>query len=213
MVGGYHPQGSRARIEIPHLTKENQIMKIVNAMVGTLLLATAPIAAQAEDMSYSYVDAGYTEVDIDNGPTGDGFGLRGSVGFAENFFIFADYSSFDFDGGVDVDLYSVGLGGRIGIADDVDLVGRAGYVEADASAGGFSIDDDGYLVSAGVRAQVAEGFELEGNVIYTDFGGNADDTAVAVAARYFFTENFAVGTEYQLSDDADTLFAGVRFSF
>jgi len=188
-------------------------MKIVNAMVGTLVLAAAPIAAQAEDMSYSYVDLGYTEVDIDNGPTGDGFGLRGSVGIAENFFLFADYSSIDFSGGVDIDLYSVGLGGRIDIAEDVDLVGRAGYAKADASAGGFSVDDDGYLVSAGVRAQVAEGFELEGNVIYTDFGGNADDTAVAIAGRYFFTKNFAVGAEYQLSDDADTLFAGVRFSF
>lgn len=188
-------------------------MKIMNVMVGTLLLATAPIAAQAEDMSYSFIDLGYTEVDIDNGPTGDGVGLRGSVGFAENFFVFADYAMFDFSGGVDVDLYSVGFGGHLAIADSVDLVGRAGYAKADASAGGFSVDDSGYLISAGIRAEVADGFELEGNVIYTDFGGGADDTAVAVAARYFFTKNFAVGAEYQLSDDADTLFAGVRFSF
>lgn len=188
-------------------------MKILNVMVGALLLAAAPIAAQAEEMSYSYIDLGYNEVDIDGGPTGDGIGLRGSVGFAENFFVFADYSMFDFSGGVDVDLYSIGFGGRLEIADQVDLVGRLGYAKADASAGGFSIDDSGYLVSAGVRAQVADGFELEGHVIYTDFGGGADDTAVAVAARYFFTKNFAVGAEYQLSDDADTLFAGVRFSF
>lgn len=187
-------------------------MKIVNAMVGTLLLAAAPIAAQAEDMSYSFLDLGYAETNLDGGPTGDGFGLRGSFGFAENFFAFADYLTQDFDP-IDVDVYSVGLGGHLQIAESVDLVGKAGYLKADASAGGLSADDDGYLVSAGVRARPAQQFELEGNVIYRDFGGGADDTAVAVGARYFFTDMFAVGAEYEMSDDADTIFAGIRLSF
>lgn len=212
MVDGYHPQGSRMRIGIPHLTKENQIMKIVNAMAGTLLLAAAPIAAQAEDMSYSFIDLGYAETNLDGGPTGDGFGLRGSIGFAENFFAFADYLNQDFSG-IDFDIYTVGLGGHLDIAESVDLVGRVGYVDANASFGGLSADESGYLVSAGVRAQPAKQFELEGNVIYRDLGSGADDTAVAVGARYFFTDLFAVGAEYELSDDADTWFAGVRLSF
>ncbi len=187
-------------------------MKIVNAMVGTLLLAAAPLAAQAEDMSYSYVDLGWLSTDIDNGPTADGFGLRGSIGFAENFFAFAEYSNQQVSG-VDVDQYAVGLGGRFGISENVDLVGRAGYIQADASSGGFSIDDDGYLVSAGIRGRVADGFELEGHVIHRDFGGGSDDTSVAVGGRYFFTENFAVGAEYEMADDANTILAGVRFAF
>jgi hypothetical protein len=41
-------------------------------------------------------------------------------------------------------------------------------------------------------------------------GGDADDTAVAIGARYFFTDLFAVTAEYELSDDAGTWFAGVR---
>jgi hypothetical protein len=188
-------------------------MKFMTATIGSLLLAALPFAAQAEDISYSYIDLGYNEVNIDNGPTGDGFGLRGSVGIAENFFVFADYSSFDFDGGLDVDLYSVGLGGKISVAEDVDLVGRIGYAEVDASFEGFSGDESGYTVAGGVRSRITEGLELEGNVIYTDLGGGADDTALAVAGRYFFTKNFAIGAEYQVSDDADTIFAGVRFSF
>jgi hypothetical protein len=189
-------------------------MKIMNALVGSFLLAAVPLAAQAEGMSYSYVDLGYTEIDIDGAPTGDGFGLRGSVGFAENFFVSADYASFSFPGSVDLDYYTVGLGGRIGVSDSVDLVGRAAYAKADASAGGgLSIDDDGYQVSAGARGEVADGFELEGNVIYTDFGSGADDTELAVGARYFFTENFAVGAEFRTGDDAETIFAGVRFAF
>ena len=212
VVGGYLPQGNRARIGIPHSTKENLIMKILNAMVGTLLLAAAPIAAQAEDMSYSFIDLGYSELNFDGGPTGDGFGVRGSIGFAENFFGFADYQSLDFSLG-DLDIYSIGLGGRMEIAESVDLVGKVGYLKADVSSDGLSGDESGYLVSAGVRARPASQFELEGNVIYRDFGSGSDDTAVAVAARYFFTDMFAIGAEYEMSDDQDIWFAGVRLSF
>ncbi|MEX1994697.1 MAG: outer membrane beta-barrel protein [Steroidobacteraceae bacterium] len=187
-------------------------MKIVNAMVGSLLLAAVPLAAQAEDMSYSYIDLGYAETDVDGGPTGDGFGVRGSVGFAENFFVFADYLSQDF-GFVDVDVYSVGLGAHLGIAENVDLVGRVGYLEADASASGLSGNVDGYLVAAGLRTRLADSFELEGNVIYRDLGSGADDTAIAIGGRYFFTDGVAVGAEYEHGDDGSTIFAGVRFSF
>ena len=186
-------------------------MKMVNAMVGTLLLAAAPIAAQAEDMSYSFIDLGYAETNLDGGPTGDGFGARGSIGFAENFFGFADYLTQDF-GLQDIDIYSIGLGGHMDLSDSVDLVGRVGYLSANASNDGASAED-GFMASAGVRARPAQQFELEGNVIYRDLGGGADDTAVAVGARYFFTDMFAVGAEYEMSDDADTWFAGVRLSF
>lgn len=187
-------------------------MKIATALLGSLVLSALPLAAQAEDMSYSFIDLGYSEANLDGGPTGDGFGVRGSIGFAENFFGFADYLSQDFSG-LDIDIYSIGLGGRMEIAESVDLVGKVGYLKADVSSGGLSGDESGYLVSAGVRARPASQFELEGNVVYRDFGSGADDTAVAVAARYFFTDMFAIGAEYEMSDDQDIWFAGVRLSF
>lgn len=188
-------------------------MKIVKALVGTALLAVAPLAAQADEMSYSFVDLGWLNVNPDGAGSEDGFGLRGSIGFAENFFGYAEYTNFDV-AGVDIDQYSVGLGGYYGISERADLVGRIGYAKAEADAGPLgSFDDDGYEVAAGIRGQVAEGFELEGNVIYTDFGGNADDTALGVGGRYFFTDNFAVGAEYRVSDDADTAIVSVRFAF
>ena len=68
-------------------------MKLGKVVLGSLMLASAPLAAMADDMSYSYVDAAYVETDIDGAPSADGFGLRGSVGFAENWFVFANYSS------------------------------------------------------------------------------------------------------------------------
>ncbi len=193
-------------------------MKILKAMVGSLMLAALPLAAQAEDMSYSYVEVGYVSTDIDSlSESADGIGVRGSVGFAENFFGFAEYATQEAEvGGIDIDVdqMSVGLGGRFGISEKVDLVGRIGYTEVDVSGGGASTDADGYLVSAGVRGQVAEDFELEGHVIHVDLGSQGgDDTSLAVGGRYFFTENFAAGAEYQFGDDADTWILGVRFTF
>lgn len=189
-------------------------MKFIKAMTANLLLAALPLASHAEEMSYSFVDLGYVETDIDGlGPTADGFALRGSIGFAEHYFAFAEYSSQSVSG-VDLDQTTVGLGGHYGLSDKLDLVGRTGWFKAKASGFGVSFDDDGYLVSAGLRGKVGESVELEGSVIYTDLGGSGgDDTAVAVGGRYFFTRNFAVGAEYQKGSDASTILAGVRYSF
>jgi hypothetical protein len=189
-------------------------MKFLNAMTAGLMLAALPLASHAEDMSYSFVDLGYVETDIDGGgPTLDGFALRGSIGFAEHYFAFAEYSSQSVSG-VDLDLTTVGLGGHYGLSDSLDLVGRAGWYKADVSGGGASLDEDGYLLSAGLRGKLGESVELEGSVIYTDLGGSGgDDTAVAVAGRYYFTENFAVGAEYQQGSDTSTILLGGRYSF
>jgi hypothetical protein len=187
-------------------------MKFAKVMLGSTLLALAPLTALADDMSYSYVDLGYVSSDIAGAPSADGLGLRGSVGFAENWFVFGEYSNQDL-AGVDIDQFAVGLGGHYGLSETIDLVGRLGYIDAEASAGGANVSVDGYLVSAGLRGQVTDAFELEGRVDYTDFGDNGDDTALAIAGRYFFTNQFAVGAEFATSDDVDSYFVGVRWSF
>ena len=189
-------------------------MKILNAMTAGLMLAALPLASHAEDMSYSYVELSWLQTDIE-GVSGnpDGFGLRGSISFAEHYFGFAEYSNQSLSG-ADLDLITVGLGGYYGLSDNLDLVGRAGWLNVDVSGPGGSFDDDGYLVSAGLRGKVGTSVELEGSVIYTDLGGsNGDDTAFAVAGRYYFTENFAVGAEYQEGSDSSTILLGGRYSF
>lgn len=188
-------------------------MKFVKPVLGALLLAVSPLAALADDMSYSYVDLGYISSDIEGAPSADGLALRGSVGFAENWYVFGEYSNQDL-AGVDIDQFAVGLGGHYGLNDALDLVGRVGYVDAEASAGGASISVDGFLVSAGLRGRIADSFELEGRADYTDLGDDGgDDTALAIAGRYFFTDQFALGAELSSSDDVESYFVGVRWSF
>ena len=189
-------------------------MKILKAMTASMLLAALPLASHAEDMSYSNVDLGYVNTDIDGiGPSFDGFGVRGSVGFAENYFAFAEYSRVSASG-ADLDQTTVGLGGHYGLSDNLDLVGRAGWFKAKVSGGGLSADDDGYMVSAGLRGKVGDKVELEGGLMYSDLGGtNGDETTGVVGGRYFFTDTFALGAEYQHSSDASSYVVGVRFTF
>jgi hypothetical protein len=183
-------------------------------MIGGLLLAAAPLAAMADDMSYSYVDLGYAQTDIDGvGPSADGFGLGGSIGFAQNWFAFAGYSAESVQG-IDIDQISVGFGGHYGFTDNLDLVGRVGYIEVNLDAGGgLNADDNGYLLDAGLRGRVGDAVELEGGVQYTDLSDGGDDTALYVGGRFHFNKTWALGAEYASGDNASSIFAYVRASF
>jgi hypothetical protein len=180
-------------------------------MLGSLMLAAAPLAALADDMSYNYVDAAYVQTDIDGvGPSADGFALRGSIGFADNWFAFAEYASQSVQG-IDLDTTAVGLGGHYGLNEQLDVVGGVGWFSADVSPG-FS--DDGYLLNLGLRGRVTEGVELEGGVRYTDLGGNnGDDTAFYAGGRFHFNKTWALGAEYQSGEDSSSILAYVRASF
>ncbi len=197
-------------------------MTIVKAMVGGLALVAAPMLAQAaDDMSYRYFQVGYLETDIDSvDETVDGFGTRGSFGFAENFFVFTEFNSQEFkESGlkVEFDQLAVGLGGHYPLNENIDLVGRIGYAKAEVEVtfGGISddADDSGYLAGAGLRGQVGDSVELEFGVIHQDYGQGLDDTGFEVMGRYYFTPRWAASLEYQDIGDFSSILAGVRYSF
>ena len=186
-------------------------MKLAKAVIGGLVLAAAPLAAMAEGMSYSYVEADYVDIDVDDAPSGDGFALRGSVGFLDNLFAFADYVDGSVDV-IDIENIAVGIGGHYPLGKNFDATGRIGYTETDLSSGPFSASDDGYLLSLGLRGQMSQ-FEAEGNVIYTDLSDGGDETAFEVTGRWNFTDMFSAGISYRMADDANVMFAGVRLSW
>jgi hypothetical protein len=197
-------------------------MKIATAVAGTLALAALPLAAQADDMSYRYFQAGYMETDIDDfGGTGDldGFATRGSIGFAENFFVFTEYSNQGVDeGGVDVTLKQlvVGLGGHYGLSENLDLVGRVGYADLTLDIDGAGIespDESGFMAGGGLRGRIGEHVEIEGGVVYYDYNDVLDEIGGEILARYHFNDRWALTFEYQALDDVSTIMGGVRISF
>lgn len=189
--------------------------KLLSALATTTALL--PFLAQAEGLSYSYVDAAYINTDIDQfDEEVDGFALRGSFEITEQVFVFAGYSNQStevFGTDIDVEQMNLGLGYAWPIGPSADIYGKVGYVSAEVDAGGFDADDDGYLLGVGLRGRPADQIELEGAVNYTDLSDSGDTTTFGVGARWYFTEQFAVGVEGEFGDDANTYGVGVRWNF
>jgi predicted porin len=193
-------------------------MNQTRALGLAVALLALPLAAQAEDkVSYNFVDAAYLVVDIDGlSKDADGFGLRGSVELTDNIFLFASYvdlSAKVFGFNVDEQDYAVGVGYDWSMSDTMSLYGKVAWVRAEGDAAGFSVDEDGFSLGVGLRAFVLDPLELEGAITYADLGDFGDSTTLGLAARYYFTKQFAVGVEAGLSDDATSYGVGVRFQW
>jgi len=193
-------------------------MNKTRALGLAVALLALPLAAQAEDkISYNYVDAAYAVVDIDGfSKDADGFALRGSLELGENFFLFASYLDLSLSAGgfsADEQDYGVGVGYAWSVSDTMDLYGKLAWVRAEGDALDFSVDEDGFSVGVGIRAFVLDPLELEGAVTYTDLGDFGDSTGVGLAARWYFTDHFAVGAEVGLSDDTTSYGLGLRFQW
>jgi len=188
---------------------------ILALLAATLTLA--PLFARAEGPSYSLVEAGYVVTDIDDfDEEFDGFLLRGSFEFVENWFLYARYldqSAEVFDIDVDATQAALGVGYAFPLTEAMDLYGKLGYTEVEVEAFDESADDDGYELSVGLRGSVMEQLELEGALNYVDLSDSGDDTSLGLAARWYFMPQFALGIEGEFGDDANSYGFGVRWEF
>lgn len=178
-----------------------------------------PVATQAADFDYSFVDlallphvqveAGNTDVD------GDGFQLRGSLAVSSNFFVLAQLQDFDLDHGLDVTRWMVGGGGHWPLNNNIDLVGSVGVVRLNVDVGRFDDHDTGVFLGSRVRAKVAPRVELEGGVEYVsaEVGDAGNDVYLVGEGRYHFNDQFSVGALLNFSSDVETLGVYGRFSF
>jgi Ax21 family sulfation-dependent quorum factor len=175
-------------------------------------LAAAPIAANAGDLSYSYLEAGYLRADPDDFGAEDGFGLHGSGAITDNLHAFAGYDRISIDlGGDDFNLSNtrIGLGWNQAVSDNVDLVARVAWERVDAD----EVDDgNGYSVEVGVRGAITPNFEGSAAVRYTDIE-DSDDTQLVLGAQYKFSPTWGLVAEAGIGSDGNTVFVGPRVSF
>jgi Outer membrane protein beta-barrel domain len=192
----------------------------VRKLIWAIAALAGMASAHAGDLSYTYAEGGFGRVDMDSIDTGDGYFVGGSVAFGTNWLGYAEWSTSSFDqSGVsaDVDEIQVGFGGHFPISRDVDFVGRLAYVDekVDVSSpiGGASADDNGYMLSAGVRGHVVDKLDLMGSVDYVDLGDSGTDTGLALRGLYEFTDMFSLGARVGFSDDVTSYGVFARFSF
>lgn len=171
------------------------------------MLGLAGAGNAVAELSYTYVEGGYFDVDIDDSNAdGDGFGIAGSVAITDMFHLFGDYATADLDGpgggDVDFDTWQVGGGLNLAMAENLDFVGRLSYLSAEVDFPGFgSADDDGFGLYGGLRGRLTAPVELEGGIAYADLDDAGDDTSLVLGGRYYFNESLALGLSADIGDD------------
>lgn len=173
------------------------------------LVALAPFAASADDVSYSYADISYQIGSIDPGGVDiDGFALEASGAFGDHWFVSFDYSDYSMDPVGDLSL----MGLYFGWQNDM-FFAKLGYVDGEAV--GFS--DSGYGFDLGVRSMVSDAFELNGHVGYSDIGNFETFTNYGIGAVWYFGDNMGVSFNYDMMsgdfNDVDSMGVGFRFNF
>ena len=196
--------------------------KILSVLAASAALA--PFMAQAEGLSYTYLEAGYLNTDIDEfNETVGGWGLKGSFEFTDNIFAFAEYTdqSASIRGGnIDLAGWNVGAGYAWPIADQTDIYGTIGYVSVDADLPSryndlIDVDpeDDGYSLGLGIRTRFAESFEVEGTAQYANLSDFGDEFDFGIYGRWYVTDMLAFGVGYNIGDETSTFLGTVRLEF
>lgn len=193
-----------------------------------VLAAALPMSAQASELSYSFVELDYLNSTngVTDGFSGQGldttgYGVRGSFGFAENFYVSAGYSQGDLDNlsFIDNDKWNVGFGYHRSMYDQADWFVEAGYTKA--SSNEPVLDDSFYNVSAGIRGSISDHFEGIAKLSYNDGADNNGaffpqyDSAfsASVGLQWRINEMWGIVGEIQAYEDATDYTVGVRASF
>ncbi|HSD74404.1 MAG TPA: outer membrane beta-barrel protein [Steroidobacteraceae bacterium] len=181
-----------------------------------------PGLSQAAGLSYSYVEGGYGETEIDNDVSADGDGYRvaASLAIGPTYHVVAEYSTADlevdnFNIDASVDTISVGFGYNYPINPHADVIGRVLYVQSDFEVDSpfFDVDSDdsGIGFQMRLRGEVMERAEIEGGIDYVDVGDA--DTTLVLEGRYFLTQALALGAGIEIGDDTTSYGVTLRFNF
>ncbi len=184
---------------------------------STLLVIFFAFSASvyADELSYTYVQIGYGEAELDNsgGIDGDGPSIFGSAAVSENFHIFGEYGTADFGLGVDLNQLEAGLGYNTALSENLDIVGRLAYVNMEVDSPLGSVDENGYAVGVGLRGKVSERVELNGGLDFVDLDESDSETRAKAGFLFNFTDSFSVGANGAWWDDITVYQLVARFDF
>ena len=179
------------------------------------LAALLPLGAQAAELDYSYIEAGYNRVDAHGSDAdADGPAINTSVALGESFFLYGGYSANDIDDSpADVDVSRIGLGWRHGLASGSDLLLKANYIKADVGGVPINLDAEGYEAEVGLRTAHGDNFESYVALGWQDGGDFDGDVYATLGGQYKFNPAWGIAASATHRDGANEFFVGPRFSF
>jgi Ax21 family sulfation-dependent quorum factor len=177
------------------------------------LLLALPLAASAAELDYSYLEGGYVDYGVSDGPDAEGWLIGGSFALGDQLHLYGSHVQADIDHSdlFEADVSRLGLGWNTGISGNSDLVVRANYLKLDSNFPGA--DSDGYEAEVGVRSALTPRFETYAAAGYVDTGRGDGDLMGKLGAQFKFSPRWGLVADATLSDDANQFFVGPRLSF
>lgn len=184
----------------------------MNKGIIAVAIAAAPLAALADSPSYDYAQGSLVgqassvgSADVDY----FGFGVEGSYEFTPGFFGQASYTNMsDEVGNTDVDqsMWTIGAGYIFYDEMDTNAYVKADLRNGNVEAGSLDDDFDGYSVAFGVRSQLSQQLELNGELGYADM---EDDGQFELTAGFVYS----LMNDWGLSVDVTTSDGDMGYSF
>jgi hypothetical protein len=192
------------------LAKKETVM-LRSILVVLLVVFSASVSAQG--YNYNYVQGSYGRVDLDGAGfdvDGDGFGMSASFAIDDNFHVFGEYQTADFNFGANLKLLELGAGYHTSIAPNLDVYANLGYLNFDTNGGA---DDDALSVGLGLRGAVSNAVELFGGLDYINFDKSDGETRANAGFNLALTEIFGVGLKASFWDDVNIFQINARMYF
>jgi Ax21 family sulfation-dependent quorum factor len=189
-------------------------------LLAALAAAVLPLAAQAGDLSYTFLQGGYGYSNSNSGHNAHGWSGDGSAAIGQHFQITGGISRSDHDfTGATGNGWSLGGGFHTSISDQTDFIADVGYHQARFD--GVSGDVKTWSGEAGVRTALAPRFEGWATAGYahgrSDIGdisrGSNGRVFGALGGQFKLDKNWGLVGEAQLTNKGQGYFVGPRFSF
>jgi Ax21 family sulfation-dependent quorum factor len=192
-------------------------------LAGLLAAVAAVPAAQANELSYSYLEGGYLRTEPRHG-LGDAEGWRfgGSAALGSRFHLFGSHSRQDVDlpritpgqpqliwGNVDVDQTTLGFGYHHPISDRADLVAQLAYEKIEM----LGLKDEGGSLEVGLRGLLGERVEGWAMLGHVDARYRGSDTYARLGGQYKFSRSWGLVAEGKFHGGDNQFFFGPRLSF
>lgn len=196
-----------------------------HSLIALGLLAALPFAASASELSYNYVEGGYTRIN-GAGAKIDGLAVNGSVALGSRFHVFGGYEASDieatginlgtgetFRSDLDFDRWNLGFGYNHSLSESTDLVARVGHGRTDFE--GLSHTFKSYFTEVGARSQLAPNIEgyLYAGYEKTEGTGQSGDYYGRIGGQYSFNPSWGLVADAKFGSGDEQYFFGPRFSF
>jgi len=204
----------------------------MRTLLAAAILAAMPFAAAAEGLSYTYVEAGWNKIEVNDDwlgdPDADGGYLRGSVAIARNVHLFGGYASvsktyrYD-DARIKYELaqpefgigYHQAFSERLDFTADLAWLRLNGKARLDVPGESVSAREhaNGGRVSLGLRGKPSPRTELWLKAGYLD-GSDFDGSFVGtLGGQINFNRTWGLVGEVEVIEDFSRYGLGLRASF